>query len=101
METGLREGDAFARWGGEEFAVLCPDTSSDNAYLFAERPRAGVEKCRLAQSRRLTASFGVSSLALGTSKDDLTKQADLALYAAKEAGKNRTEIYVEQPGAET
>ncbi|WP_119067297.1 GGDEF domain-containing protein [Rubrobacter indicoceani] len=94
VETGLRETDAFARWGGEEFAVLCPDTSSDEAYLFAERLRSQVEKLDV------TASFGVSTLALGTDKDDLTKQADLALYAAKESGKNRTEIYGEKADEE-
>lgn len=101
VETGLREADSFARWGGEEFAVLCPDTSGDEAYLFAERLRAEVEGSGAAKDRRLTASFGVSSLTLGASRDDLTKQADLALYAAKGSGKNRTEIYGEQSGTET
>lgn len=97
VEAELRSDDALARWGGEEFAVLCPGASSDEGYMLAERLRHTVRELRLSVDWSLSASFGVSTLSLGGTKDDLIKQADTALYVAKGAGKDRTVLYGSDP----
>src|SRR5436190_2658114 len=90
-----RDIDEPARYGGEEMAVILPQTDVAGAELLAERMRAavaGIEIDRLDGGGRLrvTASFGVASLpANAPDKDGLIAEADAALYRAKRAGKNR------------
>lgn len=91
IQPHLRDGDSFARWGGEEFAILAPDTGLDSAYLLADRLRSAIEQHELDAEWRLSASFGVSSYRPRDSGTTLSKRADIALYRAKELGKNRTE----------
>src|SRR4051795_12144421 len=84
-----------ARYGGEEMAVILPQTDVDGAELLAERMRAalaGIEIDRLDGGGRLrvTASFGVASLPSNArDKDSLIAEADAALYRAKRSGKDR------------
>jgi diguanylate cyclase (GGDEF)-like protein len=90
-----RDIDEPARYGGEEMAVILPQTDVDGAELLAERMRAalaGIEIDRLDGGGRLrvTASFGVASLPSNArDKDSLIAEADAALYRAKRSGKNR------------
>jgi diguanylate cyclase (GGDEF)-like protein len=90
-----RDIDEPARYGGEEMAVILPQTDVAGAELLAERMRAavaGIEIDRLDGGGRLrvTASFGVASLpANAGDKDGLIAEADAALYRAKRTGKNR------------
>jgi diguanylate cyclase (GGDEF)-like protein len=90
-----RDIDEPARYGGEEMAVILPQTDVAGAELLAERMRAavaGIEIDRLDGEGRLkvTASFGVASLPSNArDKDALIAEADAALYRAKRAGKNR------------
>lgn len=90
-----RQVDLPARVGGEEFAVLLPDTDEAGALLIAEKILQGLRKAEVphAQSRVsavLTASAGVASLQAGVdAAAGLIAQADQALYAAKDAGRNR------------
>jgi diguanylate cyclase (GGDEF)-like protein len=90
-----RDIDEPARYGGEEMAVILPQTDVAGAELLAERMRAavaGIEIDRLDGDGRLrvTASFGVASLpANAGDKDGLIAEADAALYRAKRTGKNR------------
>jgi diguanylate cyclase (GGDEF)-like protein len=90
-----RDIDEPARYGGEEMAVILPQTDVAGAELLAERMRAavaGIEIERLDGGGRLqvTASFGVASLPANASdKDSLIAEADAALYRAKRSGKNR------------
>ncbi|MEA2437252.1 MAG: hypothetical protein QOF65_1808, partial [Thermoleophilaceae bacterium] len=90
-----RDIDEPARYGGEEMAVILPQTDVAGAELLAERMRAalaGIEIDRLDGGGRLrvTASFGVASLPANASdKDSLIAEADAALYRAKRSGKNR------------
>lgn len=87
----LRDGDHFARWGGEEFAVLTPKTGLEEACQLADRLRSVIEEREPISEWRLSASFGVSTYRRQDSGTALSKRADVALYRAKELGKNRTE----------
>jgi len=88
--------DFYARWGGEEFAVLLPDTDSDGARNIAEGIRMAVENALIPspdeKAAKVTVSIGISTLVptQSSSIDHFIAQADEALYKAKEAGRNRT-----------
>jgi diguanylate cyclase (GGDEF)-like protein len=99
---GAKRGfDRAARVGGEEFAILAPDSDEHGAYMLAERIRAAVHEA-FAEGRdsQLTISFGISTHPLhGQSADGLLRTADQALYAAKRLGRNRSVISsAEVPG---
>ena len=86
----LRENDSVARFGGEEFIVLLPDTSLARAQQVAERIQA---QLGMAEQPCCTVSIGIASHAPGDeSLDSLLARADAALYRAKENGRNRVEI---------
>jgi diguanylate cyclase (GGDEF)-like protein len=91
-----RDVDVAARLGGEEFAILLPETGLEGARVGAERLRQSLADLRIRLSERdevtVTASFGVAELAEGQSVDGLLRTADSALYRAKEQGKNRVEV---------
>jgi diguanylate cyclase (GGDEF)-like protein len=92
-----RDIDAPARYGGEELAVVLPQTDSEGAALLAERMREAVQGLRVSRVNgrgllRVTASFGVASVPESASdREELVAAADSALYKAKRAGKNRVE----------
>ena len=90
----LRRNDIFGRYGGEEFAILLPETDAEGAAIFAERVRARtVEPCVRAGAAlvRCTISIGITSLSFAEKADldDILRIADEALFAAKTAGRNR------------
>lgn len=97
----LREVDLVARWGGEEFLVLLPDTDADGAERVAERLRTAVAATRVAMGRRelhLTSSIGAATLHGGHRATEealahLIGEADQALYVAKHRGRNRVACY--------
>jgi diguanylate cyclase (GGDEF)-like protein/PAS domain S-box-containing protein len=96
----LRPYDTMGRVGGEEFAIVLPQTSRDQALVVGERIRQLVERTRLSQEHGLplhfTVSIGVAGLANpATNIDTLLSQADSALYEAKRAGRNQVAIYCE------
>jgi diguanylate cyclase (GGDEF)-like protein len=92
--SSLRDIDIIGRIGGEEFAILLPQTGAEDAKKAAERLRIAISQAQVAVSDGMlpsfTASFGVS-IAEGKdiSIDQLLNQADNALYEAKESGRNR------------
>jgi diguanylate cyclase (GGDEF)-like protein len=92
-----RDLDAPARYGGEELAVVLPQTDSDGAALLAERMREAVEALQVPRVRGggslgVTASFGVASVPdAAADRGSLIAAADAALYRAKRNGKNRVE----------
>jgi diguanylate cyclase (GGDEF)-like protein len=96
-----RDGDVAARLGGEEFAILLPETGVEGASVVAERLRHSLSDRRIKIGDKMkvtvTASFGVAEHEEGQSVDELLRAADSALYRAKELGKNRVEGAVEQP----
>lgn len=100
LAKNLREVDTIARFGGEEFVVLLPDTDKGGAMVVGEKLRHLVESERLDEGRvqvaSLTISVGVSSyLSDAKEMDDLIDHADVALYEAKDGGRNRVVIYAD------
>jgi diguanylate cyclase (GGDEF)-like protein/putative nucleotidyltransferase with HDIG domain len=94
LETGKRRIDAAARMGGEEFALLLPETDEHGAYVIAERLRHAVRDAFAVDPMALTVSFGVAAYPNhGATGDQLLQAADQALYVAKELGRDRTAIY--------
>jgi diguanylate cyclase (GGDEF)-like protein len=92
MRGLCREIDTVARWGGEEFALLLPNTRLSDALAVCERVRAGVERLELdaiAPGLRTTISIGIASHEGHADYDRMLSQADAALYAAKQSGRNR------------
>ncbi len=89
VEPLIRPVDSFARIGGEEFALLLPETKQLDALLVAERVRASISRAQLLPDRRVTVSAGVASCPHdATSREDLHRKADAALYWAKRNGKD-------------
>jgi diguanylate cyclase (GGDEF)-like protein len=93
LREQVRDFDVPARLGGEEFAVLLPQTRADAAAAVAARMRRALAASPIAVSDtadvRLTASFGIAESSPHQSTDELLRRADDALYAAKRAGKDR------------
>ncbi|MDL0431044.1 GGDEF domain-containing protein [Marinobacter sp. TBZ242] len=92
MQAVIRQTDIAARWGGEEFLILLPDTSLLQALTLAERLRSEVANTEFifaGQRLPVTISAGICSIAKAGSVDELLKQADIHLYNAKEDGRDR------------
>jgi len=93
----LRTGDVVGRYGGEEFCVFMPNTNENDASVLAERIRAGVEATPFVDFQLtiiVTVSIGIAdSVRAGYDFKGLVAAADGALYAAKEAGRNRVLRY--------
>ena len=87
----LRKVDVICRYGGEEFAILVPQTTGDHALGVAEKLRKVIEGWSFpGVPRPVTVSIGVADFpGDGATRDELVKAADAALYAAKQAGRNR------------
>ena len=93
LRAQVRDFDVAARLGGEEFAILLPQTTAEAAAVGAARTRDTLAASPIAVSEdatvRLTASFGIAESSPVQTTDELLRRADDALYAAKRAGKNR------------
>jgi diguanylate cyclase (GGDEF)-like protein len=91
-----RQGDTVARWGGEEFVVVLPETDLDGARRFAERLRRTIEAHSVGEMRT-SASCGVATMLPEDTVEALVGAADQALYQAKSNGRNRTENAIRGP----
>jgi diguanylate cyclase (GGDEF)-like protein len=94
LKEALRSQDLVARWGGEEFLILLPDTDEAGGAVVAEKIRRRVENELFHDGSRefqLSLSFGVAAYRPEQSADDCIKAADAAMYRAKNAGRNRVE----------
>ena len=92
FRSNTRASDVTARYGGDEFVVLMPETRLDDAMTMAERLRSQVHKGILGpQGQRITISCGVAEWSAGDNyrPEDVLRRADAALYEAKRAGRNR------------
>ena len=89
LSDNIRDVDICGRWGGEEFLVMCPQTKLPHAHKLAERLRGIIVQTDFGRDFRLTASFGVAEYGKGLTLKELLKNADVRLYKAKRAGRNR------------
>jgi diguanylate cyclase (GGDEF)-like protein/PAS domain S-box-containing protein len=99
LSSALRQADVLSRYGGEEFCIVLPGASPQDALALAERMRAEIEASasraiRGTEVMSITASFGVASLnAAARSVEGMIDQADQALYKSKQAGRNRVTMW--------
>ncbi|MDH5361170.1 MAG: diguanylate cyclase [Gammaproteobacteria bacterium] len=89
ISDSVRKTDVVARWGGEEFVFLLPDTSLELAFTIAEKLRNKIAEYPFSQVGEVTASFGVATFMPEDHEEDLFGRADSALYIAKEMGRNQ------------
>lgn len=95
----IRTTDTLSRFGGEEFCVLMPETSSEAACGLAERLRAGVESLEIMHNEiklGITVSLGVAVFSPGMDAETMLHHADESLYHAKRNGRNRVEYIVDR-----
>lgn len=90
FKENIRGSDICGRWGGEEFLILCPETTIKEAYKLAERLRRALEENNFKEVEKVTGSFGVASFSNHETRDGLLNKADKRLYKAKERGKNQS-----------
>lgn len=93
LQTKMRQIDSASRWGGEEFLILLPETTLDQAEEIAERLRYYVETNPTPSNIQITISLGIAVIRQhGNSLESLITSADHALYAAKRNGRNQVAI---------
>lgn len=93
LQSRIRKIDNCGRWGGEEFCIICPGTSGNQAYQLAESLRKEIRQTAFAQLEQLTASFGVASFHIGQDDfHDLIERADIALYQSKQYGRDQVTL---------
>ncbi|MGH9281595.1 MAG: diguanylate cyclase domain-containing protein, partial [Acidimicrobiales bacterium] len=95
IESGLRAGDAAARFGGDEFVVVCEEVDTTAILRIAERVTEAIQAPLSLYGRDavITASVGVAVVAGGARAEDVLRDADVAMYRAKERGRARIEIF--------
>ena len=89
LSNNIRSIDILARWGGEEFVILCPHTEISGALILAEMLRTKIAEYEFETVGHKTASFGVTQYIEGQSQQAFFAQVDQALYNSKMAGRNR------------
>lgn len=89
VKKSLRAYDIFERFGGEEFLVMLPETSLQNAVIVMERLRQDIENYKFPTVNKITISCGVTEMDKEKNLDKSIERADKALYMAKENGRNQ------------
>lgn len=91
LRTSIRQSDFAARWGGEEFVILLPNTLESDAEAIAEKLRVKIGKLTYSAlpDKRVTVSMGVGERRVGEAYNELFQRVDRALYRAKETGRNQ------------
>ena len=89
IQENCRETDFLARWGGEEFLILLPNTELKGAVASAEKIRSSIEQNNFHIKNKTTCSIGIAQYSPGFSLEEVVHLADTAMYEAKQTGKNR------------
>ena len=93
LQRETRENDIVARWGGEEFLIIILDATESTLISVSQKIRKALENTLFDQVGSITASFGTAIHQTGLSVQQIIKFADIALYRAKEGGRNKVESY--------
>jgi len=91
VARSIRAHDLFARWGGEEFAILVTNSSLESVLIFAEKLRLMIAGHDFPMTGRVTCSFGAAEFGSDDTDEALLRRAESALCRAKESGRNRVE----------
>ena len=95
IKENIRDSDVFARWGGEEFAILMPNTGIISARMVAKKLQLEISATDFPDVGRVTASFGVALFNSNSdTADNFINRSDKALYKAKDGGRNDVQIAV-------
>ena len=92
LRDTIRHTDTAGRWGGEEFVVLCPETNIDGALALADKIRQRINSYIFNDFGKQTASLGVACYVENDTVDSIIHRADIALYDAKNNGRNRVAV---------
>ncbi len=93
LKNNIRAIDMVCRWGGEEFMILLPETSLENAHIVANKIKTNIENSKLfCKEKLITMSIGVTKVSQDDTIDTVLSRADRLLYKAKENGRNCIEI---------
>src|SRR5271165_6135890 len=102
LEQKSRESNVVARYGGDEFIVLMPETGSEQAQVLAERLRQWITQDPMLNEHQITGSFGVASFPMhGFSIEDIIRVADAGMYVSKRSGGNSVSTAQEFTEGET
>ena len=101
LEQKCRQSNVVARYGGDEFIILMPETGVEQAQVLAERLRLWLATDPMLSEHQITGSFGVASFPVhGYSAEDIIREADAGMYVSKHAGGDRVSIAEEFPEGE-
>ncbi len=92
FENAIRASDFVARWGGEEFLICCTTIEEEDLLPIAETIRKLVATTKFESAGQITASLGCAAIVKGESIGELIKRADVALYEAKNNGRNQSVV---------
>ena len=92
VSNHLRKSDIFGRWGGEEFLIILPETTKEEAFKLAEKLRKYIQLHKFNKIDKLTCSFGVTTLKEKDNSKIVISRVDKKLYKAKQNGRNRVEV---------
>ncbi|HBC3361501.1 TPA: GGDEF domain-containing protein [Vibrio parahaemolyticus] len=94
IKSRLRKSDIFARWGGEEFIILLPETSVNQALILTESLRVNIKKHQFTGKKPITISLGISEvLKSDEGMEIVIDRADRALYQAKKTGRDKVVLW--------
>lgn len=93
LNDRVRQSNVVARYGGDEFAIMLPETRTDQAEVLAERLRENIESDRYLVAHGVTASFGIATFPLhGPTQEEILRVADSGMYLAKHQDGNRVRV---------
>ena len=96
VNKSIRQTDHFARWGGEEFIILAPETGIDDTETLANKLKDAISNNEFTTIKHVTCSFGIATLDINENYTMSIHNADVALYYSKQNGKNQVTKYTKE-----